>query len=847
MSENNSTEIIVDSSNEMFALAVKLIRQTSSNIFLTGKAGTGKTTFLKYIRQNCAKEIAVVAPTGVAAINAGAVTIHSFFQLPFAPFLPQSFNIKINNEEVVTPHSLLGRLRLTNEKRRILQSLELLIIDEVSMVRCDILDEIDLILRHYRHRLHEPFGGVQVLFIGDLFQLPPVVKEDEWKILSAFYESPFFFDSNVIKQNMPVYIEFKKIYRQNEAKFIHLLNQVRNNELTERGRSLLESRFQPAFRRSDHDDYIILTTHNDKARSINSAELTKLPGKFSVYEAVVEGDFSPSSYPANEQLEVKIGAHVMFIKNDQDRSKRYFNGKIGIVTELQDEKILVQCGSDPVIEVKREEWENIRYSLNKSTRRIEEEVLGSFSQFPLKLAWAITIHKSQGLTFEKAIIDAGEAFAAGQVYVALSRCTNIEGMILHSKVRPSSLFVDSRILAFSRQEEFNGDIQLHFEKAKRDHEQKVLESIFNFAIVVHETKELLNYVSHHHETFNDDSCKWIESVYGKLSSLQITAIKFQNQLNNLFVEHSETATNAELQARVKAASVYFVGQLEAICQTLLNCSIVTDSRIHAKEFTDSLKEIFQKVSLKIFLLQALVDGFTLEKYYEKKKQFVSTKSIGSVYSAHSNTTREKVETAHPKLYSELKKMRDAICNKKDLPVYLVASRRTLDEMTTFLPHTLEELKQISGFGPVRIRTYGNQFLQIIVDYCSKNNLTSNIAERDSKRIRKAMNGSKIDTKAVSLDLFKTGKTISEIATERKLAVSTIEGHLANFVQTGEIEIGKVIEKGKLLLIEPEIRNYMGGPITPIKEKLGDGISFSEIRYVIAWSEYQKSLAAHVNH
>ena len=407
--------ITYDITNEMFRLATELVNQSSRNIFLTGKAGTGKTTFLKYIRETCNKQMVVVAPTGVAAINAGGVTMHSFFQLPFSPFIPDaggSFGNK--NDNVANRNSLISRLKMTNEKKKIIRELELLIIDEISMVRCDMLDAVDTILRHVRRRYHEQFGGLQVLFIGDMFQLPPVIKEPEWNLLKEYYNSPFFFDSIVVKEEPPLYIEFNKIYRQSEEKFINLLNQVRNNEVEDDGRMLLESRFQPVFRRTKNDGYIILTTHNEKARNTNANELGNLSALSFTYEAEVTGDFPESAYPADELLQLKVGAQVMFIKNDSEKVKRYFNGKIGVVTELAKEKIIVQCNDETdTIEVKKEKWENIRYVMNNTTRRLEEEVLGSFLQYPLRLAWAITIHKSQGLTFEKAIIDAGEAFAPG--------------------------------------------------------------------------------------------------------------------------------------------------------------------------------------------------------------------------------------------------------------------------------------------------------------------------------------------------------------------------------------------------------------------------------------------------
>ena len=443
-----------DTDNKMFQLAIQLVNQSNRNIFLTGKAGTGKTTFLKYIRNHCPKQMAVIAPTGVAAINAGGVTIHSFFQLPLEPFFP----------EPNSRHQLISRLRFNSEKKKIFQELEILVIDEISMVRCDILDAIDTVLRHVRQR-NQMFGGVQLLFIGDMLQLPPVIKDHEWNQLTEFYSGLYFFDSLVLKEEPPVYIEFNKIYRQSDERFINVLNQVRNNELDEDGLAILESRYQPTFRRNKKDGYIILTTHNNKANSINIEELADINNKIYSYQADVVEEFSERTFPADELLQLKEGAQVMFIRNDSaENGKRFFNGKIGTVAKLDDEKIFVQCEDEPFeIEVQKEKWENIRYTLDKSTRKLDSEVLGSFTQFPLRLAWAITIHKSQGLTFEKAIIDAGEAFAAGQVYVALSRCTNLEGMVLQSRIH----LMHNR----KRQENFKHNCSGYF--SKKNHQKKI--------------------------------------------------------------------------------------------------------------------------------------------------------------------------------------------------------------------------------------------------------------------------------------------------------------------------------------------------------------------------------------
>ena len=834
-----------DTSNEMFGLAAELISHSSYNVFLTGKAGTGKTTFLKYLRENCAKQMAVVAPTGVAAINAGGVTIHSFFQLPLSPFTPEIKGFIEKNDHVTNPHSLISRLRMNNEKKRLLHELELLIIDEISMVRCDVLDAIDLVLRHIRHRHQERFGGVQVLFIGDMFQLPPVKKDDEWKVLSAYYDSPYFFDSKVMQEEPPVYIEFTKVYRQSDEQFINLLNQVRNNQIDEAGETILQSRYQPGFQREGNRDYIVLTTHNEKARNINASELAKLGNNLFSYSAEIRDDFPATAYPADELLQLKVGAQVMFIKNDTDKNKRYFNGKIGVITELEDDKILVRCTSEFAdIEVKKEKWENIRYTLNKSTRHLEEQMLGSFTQYPLRLAWAITIHKSQGLTFEKAIIDAGEAFAAGQVYVALSRCTNLNGMVLHSRIPRNRLSTDEKIIKFSIHCSTTEKLKQELEEAKAKYQQKILLSIFEFDQIVNEIIEIQGYILRNSSSFNPEIFSWIEELLHKAIQFQKTSERFHMQLKSLFLQTKKPEDNFILQERIKAATVYFVNELITINEFLLQSPAVTDSRLHAKAYNEEIKEIFTQFSVKKFLLEGFSGKFDIEAYHRRKKAFVLPQFTVNSYAGVFN---QKTKNAHPELYYELKKLRDSICLKKDLPVYLVAGSRTLDEMVTYLPQTIDELEQVSGFGKAKLDAYGKGFLGIIQNYCDNHNLSSRIAEKTPKRRRKETGGPKKDTKAESFRLYQNGKKLIEIAKERNLAVQTVEGHLAHYVQKGEIRIDELISREKFIFIEPVLKEFHNTSLTPIKEKLGETVSYGEIKFVLAWQEYQKNLSSHVNH
>lgn len=826
-----------DTSNTLFQLAADLVNQSSRNIFLTGKAGTGKTTFLKYIRDNCPKQMAIVAPTGVAAINAGGVTIHSFFQIPPGIFLPTlqrtGFSNSALHTEVHNRHSLPARLRFNHDKRKMLQQLELLIIDEISMVRCDLLDAIDTVLRHIRKRHHEKFGGVQVVFIGDMFQLPPVVKETDWKLLSEFYNSAYFFDSLVIKEEQPLYIEFDKIYRQSEEKFIRVLNQVRNNELDEEGITILESCYNPTVRRKKDDGFIILTTHNEQARNINVSQLQQLNTPPVQYDALITDDFPENAFPAEETLYLKVGAQVMFIKNDiADRGKRYFNGKIGIVTKLEEEAVFVEC-DDKEIKVEREKWDNIRYTLDKASQTMKEDVLGSFTQFPLRLAWAITIHKSQGLTFDKVIIDAGEAFAPGQVYVALSRCTSLNGLVLKSKIKTGSLLTDPKIIQFARNSSSSAQLQNELLQAKKEYQLRILVDSFNYHNAINNAVTLKDYVLENIDSFNKEAVNWIEKLLNQLNTIQETALKFHSWLQVQFLQPEAPEENKVLLEKTIKASAHFVNELEIIINSLGNTTLVTDSKLHAKECNELLKDIFAGLAAKKHLITGFSGKIDIAAWHQRKRNFVLPSFPVNVYAGAST---QKTDSPHPALFMQLKKQRDAFCEKRDLPVYMVANSQTLDEMARYLPQSPEELKKISGMGEAKIRQYGQPFLDIILEYCHENGLSSHIQEKTPKKERKQKGGTakkKGDSHAASFRLFSEGKTIADIAKERKLAVSTIEGHLCRFISSGEINIEEVIGKEKAAMILEALKDYDGTSIGPAKAKLPPEINYGEIRMVVA--------------
>ncbi|MCD8443179.1 AAA family ATPase [Tenacibaculum dicentrarchi] len=472
----------LDKDNIQFNNATEFIQQTNELLYLTGKAGTGKTTFLKHIKKITEKNTVILAPTGVAAINAGGVTIHSFFQIPFSPFLPNDLRLRTNSFNTESKETIYTTFKYQEDKKKIIENLELLIIDEISMVRCDILDIIDKILRVFRKINHLPFGGVQVILIGDTFQLPPIANGDEWSILSQFYKTPFFFSSKVIEQNKPTYIELKKIYRQNEQEFIDLLNRVRVNKVNSNDFSILNSKYNPTFS-SNGSDYIILATHNRIVNQTNLTKLNQLKTKIHTFEANVNKIFPDKIMPTDRFLKLKVGAQIMFIKNDIGDNKRYYNGKIGRIKELEINKIVVvyrnKQDEEKTIIVEKAEWENIRYTYNKEKKKIEEEIIGTFEQYPIRLAWAITVHKSQGLTFEKVIADLGSSFASGQVYVALSRCTSFSGLVLKSQLHQNAIKTDLRVLEFAKNETPNTLIAEQLSTGKADFNYKKSREYFN--------------------------------------------------------------------------------------------------------------------------------------------------------------------------------------------------------------------------------------------------------------------------------------------------------------------------------------------------------------------------------
>ncbi|HUH32830.1 MAG TPA: helix-turn-helix domain-containing protein, partial [Daejeonella sp.] len=781
------------------------------------------------------KQTAVVAPTGVAAINAGGSTIHSFFQLPFNPYLPEKKPGQITSA-VSGKNELISRVKINSNRKLVFQELELLIIDEISMVRCDTLDAIDVILRHFRYRPNEPFGGVQVLLIGDMFQLSPVARGHEWSELSQYYKSSYFFHSRVMMQQPPVYIELDKIYRQKNDDFIQVLNGVRNNNLSPEGYALLQKRFNPDFKPARDENYITLSTHNYIADEINAKELVDIPSSLEIFNATIKGEYPEKSYPLDSELKLKVGAKVMFIKNDLEKEKRYYNGKIGTIVSIDKDSILVQCPgeSEPII-VSQYIWENVRYDVNSKTHLIDEIVIGTFQQYPLRLAWAITIHKSQGLTFEKAIIDAGKAFAPGQVYVALSRCTSLEGLVLMSPIQPGSLSNDSHIVNHSKSKPLVEETEKFLQKERIEFQKQLLDQLFDFRVQIGQIESLSNYFETKRESFNPEEATFIAKVSEFLNDLQVTAGKFQMQLQNLHSGKPELTI--DLQKRLTAGSVYFQGRITELFVILNECAATTDSKVQAETFDDALSDLLIGLTQKQHLMNSAKSEFSVDEYYKARRSFAVPKfSVSSYSGVKSSTGTSSVSSSHPELLRRLQELRNEICRAKDLPVYIVASTATLAELTKFLPLKVEDLSKISGFGTAKVQTYGRRFLEVIQQYCAANGLESQIhlKAKTSKRKSKESAGTllKTDTKLVSLQHYKSGKSIKGIAELRTLTEGTIQNHLASYIPTGEIKLEELVPAQKITLIKAAFDGSAEQDLNSLKRTLGDNFSYEEIRLVV---------------
>ncbi len=803
--------------NTEIELATNFVEKTDRSIFLTGKAGTGKTTFLHNIKINSLKRLVVVAPTGVAAINAKGVTIHSFFQMPFGPILPNG--VQAQN----TKTSFKNKFNKT--KIDIIRSLDLLIIDEISMVRADLLDGIDQVLRRYKDR-NKVFGGVQVLMIGDLQQLSPVVKDNEWELLQPYYKTPYFFSSTAFQQCLAISIELKHIYRQDNEKFIVILNEIRNNSLTKKSITDLNKRYLPNFSPKEDDGYITLTTHNHRADEMNCIELEKIKTKSFFYTADVNGKFPEYSFPTHKKLELKKGAQVMFIKNDSSVDKRYFNGKIGKIVYIDNEEITVRCPSDEEDIVSTAEvWENVSYSINPETKEISENITGSFSQIPLRLAWAITIHKSQGLTFEKAIIDTKESFAHGQTYVALSRCRTLEGIVLKSPLSEQSIINDIRVTSFNKNVEDNPPNTEILNESQKSYQLSLIKELFDYYSFLYPVKRLIDIYYTNKTSIQGNAIDPLTTIKdeGIIKLLKISN-NFSNQLKELSTDILEPERDTAVQERILKALNYFITHTENYIKTPLEAfNFSTENKAVDKDMHKQFKILDEQLGNKLYCFNGLKSGFTIKKYLElRAKAILQKPTLTKVKKEYAVTSEQ------PVLFKALRALRAVFALNYDVELYQVFTQKSLCEMCETLPTTTKQLAAINGMGKVRVQKYGAKITELIQDYCEKNAIALKEDTPEKKLLPK-----KGESDKESYKLFKNGLSVAEISRERGLVTGTIETHLMKFVASGELNITDLIPKEKYIALKKIMKETKYENITDLKRKIENKFTYNEMR-MVSW-------------
>ncbi|WP_028580720.1 helix-turn-helix domain-containing protein [Desulfogranum japonicum] len=801
---------------------------TDQHIFLTGRAGTGKTTFLHNLKKQTDKRLIITAPTGVAAINAGGVTLHSFFQLPFGPCIPDS-------------NTQTYQHRFSKEKRNIIKNLDLLVIDEISMVRADVLDGVDRVLRRYR-RNETPFGGVQLLMIGDLHQLSPVVKDSEKGILEQYYQTPFFFSSLALQKTHVIPIELLRIYRQSDNHFIDLLNRIRDNNLDAASLEALNTRYDAHFTAEENAGYIYLCTHNNSARSINTDRLKELPGKSYYFDAEVDGQFPEHTYPTPGSLELKLGAQVMFIRNDNSPEKRYFNGKIGKVTGINSKTIEVTCKDHPYpIEVESSQWDNIDYKMDEEQGEIQQKVIGTFKQYPLKLAWAITVHKSQGLTFDKAIIDLQSAFAHGQVYVALSRCRSLEGIVLSSPLTASGLHSDRTIQRFLSENQKKKPDLAALQRAKIEYQQRLLLSCFTFLSLQSRLGSLMTLILRNAAVVSFQGAEEIQPLFSSVQKdICTVGENFKRQLNGLFQQDMLPGDDPVIQERLTKASAYFSERFQTGLLPFLSAfQFDTDSKEIRKNLKNAVETLEEETAIKLAAVRSCKNGFIPSKYLraistacpEKKKTPVT-----------SDSDFHEEDVKHTDLLQQLKKWRTQKAQEKNVPPYQILHLKVLVQVAIFLPGNEQELKRIKGIGKRLCERYGQELLSMVAEYRKSHDIQdeestpSDSAQPGEPSPAQQKQG---NTRDITLELFRQGLTMEQIAEKRGLVPNTIAGHLAFEVEKGEVSINDLIPDSKRDYLEQFLENLQEKELGEIKELAGEDYSYGEIKLMLAHLKFQK--------
>lgn len=821
-------DTLKSSSNPEIEYARRIIEYTDAHLFLTGKAGTGKTTFLRRLRAESPKRMVVLAPTGIAAINAGGTTIHSFFQLPFAPYVPGANYSK-------------EQFRMGKNKLKLIRSLDLLVIDEISMVRADLLDSVDAALR--RHRGNSlPFGGVQLLMIGDLQQLAPVVTESEQELLRQYYDTCFFFSSHALRQTDYFTVELKHVYRQSDPVFIDLLNKVREGRADAGTLQLLNTRYRPQFSPRPEEGYIRLVTHNHQAAQINRQELTALPGGSHIFKATTEGNFPESSYPTDAMLELKKDAQVMFVKNDPEG--RYYNGMIGKVSAIGPDGFRV-CPlekADENIELKPEEWTNARYVLNEKTGEIEETVDGVFRQYPVKLAWAITIHKSQGLTFERAIIDAHQSFAHGQTYVALSRLKTLDGLVLSSPVPASAIITDRAVSQYASETTERKFDEAHLDRLCADFARRTLSSLFDFNDVHRLTERVIRVLyDFYARLFPDTAEAWLQAQHRFEKQVTEVAERFQAQLHRLTAAAPDTEANPILQERVRKGAAYFAEHLLPLSLLAAKLNLPTDNAVGRKRLKAAAEDLQDTLRLRSTLLCHVAEhGYSLAALQQAKAQAFAGKGKTEKAAGSTKATkkeRERVvvpsEIEQPELYRLLVSWRYEKAKTEQRPAYVILQQKALHGIANLMPDCVKKLILVPYIGKKTVDIYGQELLDIVRAYLEKNHLRSHEIKTEKVAVEPA--AERADTFEISLRLFQEGLDIQEIARRRQLVPSTIFSHIARHVLEGKVELEALVDTAKVARIKAYFsqRAAQQAPqsLAEIRKSIGEDIEYGEIKLV----------------
>lgn len=728
--------------------ATRFLNTTASHVFLTGKAGTGKTTFLKSLAEHTHKNFIVVAPTGIAALNAGGVTIHSQFLIPPATYIPDRYLPENLSEggRYINSQTLARKHPLNSERKKVLRAIDLLVIDEVSMLRADLLDAVDYRMKAARGNFNQSFGGIQVLFIGDLFQLPPVIRNDEQKLLSRYYKSPWFYEALALRDSQPVYIELDKIFRQHDEAFIHILNNLRNSTIEESDIDELNKHYQTTDQINQLQEVITLTTHNSKADQLNGQALNNLVSESYFFDAFLEGDFPESMYPVLPQLELKEGAQIMFVRNDTSLEKKYFNGKLATITSINEGEVWVRmAGTHELYRLKRERWENKKYSIDKANHVLNEEVVGSFEQYPIKLAWAITVHKSQGLTFDKAVIDVAQAFADGQVYVALSRLRSLDGLILRSKISPGVVRTDSNIKSYTDQAHQPKKLPQVIETQQRVYIAQLLAQTFSFEGLLKE----INYIERNKEPerLQDPTMKPVlMQIVDALVNESVNTEKFRHQLQQLVMQ----PTPDQLLERIEKGSAYYSKRVWDQLRLLLNHIEAVKQQKRVKTYLAQLIEIDQLLTRKLTELA--------------QAHLIVSQIIAGTELFDLRAVRTTLETERAKLLIEI-----------------------------------------------------------------------NPAPTTKKSTKKKKQPGDKSTYDVTLEMFKQGMNPEEIAKERGLVLSTIEGHLAKAVENSQLDILSFMNQEELNEITAAIQQLPENfGSKELYDSLGGKFNYGKLNAVIGY-------------